>query len=54
MKSIVVKLPGEKTLEVSPNQKIHDLISTLGIDSRVIAAKLDGMPGDLDRSLNKD
>ncbi len=54
MKSIVVKLPGEKTMEISPNQKIHDLISTLGIDGRVIAAKLDGVPVDLDRSLTKD
>lgn len=54
MKSIVVKLPGEKTMEVSPNQRIHDLISTLGIDGRVIAAKLDGVPVDLDRSLTKD
>ncbi|MFB3062131.1 MAG: threonine--tRNA ligase, partial [Candidatus Binatia bacterium] len=54
MKSIVVKLPDEKTMEVSPNQRIHDLISTLGIDDRVIAAKLDGVPVDLDRSLTKD
>jgi len=54
MKSIVVKLSGEKTMEVSPNQKIHDLISTLGIDGRIIAAKLDGVPVDLDRSLTKD
>ena len=54
MNSIVVKLPGEKTMEVAPNQKIQDLITTLGIDGRVIAAKLDGVPVDLDRGLNKD
>ena len=41
MKSIVVKLPDEKTMEISPNQRIHDLISTLGIDGRVIARKGD-------------
>ncbi|MFQ5850861.1 MAG: threonine--tRNA ligase [Candidatus Binatia bacterium] len=54
MRHIVVKLPGGKTIEAAPGQKIQDVASTLGIDGDVIAAKIDGLPVDLDRSLNKD
>lgn len=54
MNNIHVKLPEGKTAEVSPGLKIQDFMSTLELNGIVIAAKLDGLPVDLDRSLSKD
>lgn len=54
MNNIHVKLPEGKTAEVSPGLKIQDFMSTLELNGTVIAAKLDGLPVDLDRSLSKD
>ncbi len=54
MKSIVVKLSRDKTVEVPPNKRIRDLISKVGADGNVIAAKLDGQVVDLDRELKSD
>jgi len=54
MNKIHVKLPEGKTAEVSPGLKIQDFMSTLELNGTVIAAKLDGLPVDLDRSLSKD
>lgn len=39
---------------MSPGLKIQDFMSTLELNGIVIAAKLDGLPVDLDRSLSKD
>ncbi|MEE9569066.1 MAG: threonine--tRNA ligase [Candidatus Binatia bacterium] len=54
MSNIHVQLPEGKTAEVSPGLKIQDFMSTLELNGAVIAAKLDGLPVDLDRSLSKD
>ena len=54
MNNIHVKLPEGKTVEVSPGLKIQDFMSTLKLNGTVIAAKLDGLPVDLDRSLSED
>ncbi|MFQ5916529.1 MAG: threonine--tRNA ligase [Candidatus Binatia bacterium] len=54
MKNISVKLPGGETKEVAPGLKIQDLVSTRGINGVVIAAKIDGVPVDLDRPLSRD
>ncbi len=54
MNNIHVKLPEGKTAEVSPGLKIQDFMSTLELNGTVIAAKIDGLPVDLDRSLSKD
>ena len=54
MSNIHVKLPEGKTAEVSPGLKIQDFMSTLELNGTVIAAKIDGLPVDLDRSLSKD
>jgi threonyl-tRNA synthetase len=54
MINIHVKLPEGKTAEVSPGLKIQDFMSTLELNGTVIAAKIDGLPVDLDRSLSMD
>ncbi|MFQ5542128.1 MAG: threonine--tRNA ligase, partial [Candidatus Binatia bacterium] len=54
MKIISVKLPGGETKEVARGLKIQDLVSTRGINGVVIAAKIDGVPVDLDRPLSRD
>jgi len=54
MNNIHVKLPEGKTAEVSPGLKIQDFMSTLELNGTVIAAKLDGLLVDLDRSLSED
>lgn len=54
MNNIHVKLPEGKTAEVSPGLKIQDFMSTLELNGTVIAAKIDGLPVDLDRSLSMD
>ncbi|MEE9550187.1 MAG: threonine--tRNA ligase [Candidatus Binatia bacterium] len=54
MKNINVKMPGGQTTKVAPGIKIQDLVSSGGINGAVIAAKIDGVPVDLDRSLSRD
>ena len=54
MNNIHVKLPEGKTAEVSPGLKIQDFMSTLELNGTVSAAKIDGLPVDLDRSLSMD
>ncbi|MBI4490978.1 MAG: threonine--tRNA ligase, partial [Deltaproteobacteria bacterium] len=54
MEKIQVELPDGKTVEVLPGLKIQELASSLGVDGNVIAAKVDGVPVDLDRSLSRD
>jgi threonyl-tRNA synthetase len=41
-------------MEVASGHKIQDIVTTLGINGTVIAAKIDGVPVDLDRSLSTD
>ena len=41
-------------MEVIPGFKIQEIVSSLGVDGNVIAAKIDGVSVDLDRSLSKD
>jgi len=54
MGNIRVRLSDGNTMEVSPGLKIQEIVSSLGIDGKVIAAKIDGASVDLDRSLNRD
>ncbi|MGH7770644.1 MAG: threonine--tRNA ligase [Candidatus Binatia bacterium] len=54
MEKIQVTLPGGETKPVTLGGKIQQLASSQGINSDVIAAKVDGVAVDLDRSLNKD
>jgi len=54
MGNIQVRLPDGKTTEVSSGLKIQELAALLGIDSSVIAAKIDGVAVDLDRALSRD
>ncbi len=54
MEKIQVRLPDEKSLEVLPGLKIQELSASLGMNSNVIAAKIDGVLVDLDRPLSRD
>ena len=54
MENIRVSLLDGKTTEVSSGLKIQELAASLGIDSSVIAAKIDGVAVDLDRALSRD
>jgi len=54
MSNIQVKLPQDKTLEVGSGTKIEELAASLGVNSNVIAAKIDGVPVGLERPLSKD
>lgn len=54
MENIHVRLPGGKTVEVASGLKIQELASSQGINSSVIAAKIDGVPVDLNRALSRD
>ncbi len=52
--NIRIKLPDGKVREVASGAKIRELAASLGINSNVIAAKIDGAPVDLERALSKD
>jgi threonyl-tRNA synthetase len=54
MENVHVKLPEGKVAEVTAGAKIRDLVSSSRKNGDVIAAKIDGVAVDLDRSLNKD
>src|SRR2546426_9023793 len=54
MKSIHVKLPDGKVTEVASGAKVGELAASLGVNSNVIAAKIDGTPVDLERALSRD
>ena len=54
MGNIQVRLPDGKTMEVSSGQKIQEVASSQGVNSNVIAAKIDGVAVDLDRALSRD
>ena len=41
-------------MEVAPGIRIEELASSLGVNSNIIAAKVDGVPVDLDRPLSRD
>jgi len=54
MESIHVKLPDGKVTEVASGAKVGELAASLGVNSNVIAAKIDGTPVDLERALSRD
>lgn len=54
MEKIRVSLRDGKTEEVSSGLKIQELASAQGINTDIIAAKIDGAPVDLDRALSRD
>jgi threonyl-tRNA synthetase len=54
MEKIQVKLPQGKIIEVTSGQKIQEVASSQGVNSSVIAAKIDGVAVDLDRALSRD
>src|SRR2546425_4003015 len=54
MKSIHVKLPDGKVTEVASGAKVGELAASLGVNSNVIAAKIDGTQVDLERALSRD
>ena len=54
MEKVQVKLPQGKIIEVASGQKIQEVASSQGVNSNVIAAKLDGVAVDLDRALSRD
>ena len=53
MEKIQVKLPQGKIIEVPSGQKIQEVASSQGVNSNVIAAKIDGVAVDLDRALSR-
>jgi threonyl-tRNA synthetase len=54
MEKVQVKLPQGKIIEVTSGQKIQEVASSQGVNSNVIAAKIDGVAVDLDRALSRD
>ncbi len=54
MEAVRITLPDGKTVEVQRGLKIQDVASSLGVNSDVVAAKVDGVPVDLDRVLSRD
>ncbi|MEK6613804.1 MAG: TGS domain-containing protein, partial [Candidatus Binatota bacterium] len=54
MEKVQVKLPQGKIIEVTSGQKIQEVASSQGVNSNVIAAKIDGVAVDLDRALSQD
>ena len=47
-------MPDGKTVEVKPGLSIQELASSVGVNSAVVAAKMDGVPVDLERALTRD
>ena len=54
MENIHVRLPDGQTLEVGRGTRISQIAARCKADDGIIAAKLDGRPVDLNRSLEKD
>ena len=54
MKNIQVKLSDGKTVEVKPGLKIQEIVSSVGANGDIVAAKMDGVAVDLDRALSRD
>jgi len=54
LESIHIKLPDGKVTEVASGAKIRELATSVGVNSNVIAAKVDGALVDLERALSKD
>jgi threonyl-tRNA synthetase len=49
-----LRLPDGKTIEASSGQKPQELLRSLGMNGDIVAAKLNGMPVDLNRPLSSD
>jgi threonyl-tRNA synthetase len=54
MEKIRVRLPDGKSMEVRPGVKIQEIAFSVGLNSNMIAAKIDGVLVDLDRPLSRD
>jgi threonyl-tRNA synthetase len=54
MEEIQVSLPADKTVRVDRGSRIGDVASLSGLTDRIVAAKLNGVPVDLDRPLDQD
>ena len=54
MDHIKVTLPDGKFVEVRPGTRIDEIAANAGMNGNIIAAKLDGRPVDLSRSLDRD
>jgi threonyl-tRNA synthetase len=54
VENIRVKLPDGKVTEIASGSRIRELAASLGVNSNVIAAKVDGAPVDLERALSRD
>ena len=54
MGNIQIKLPGDKTVEVKPGLSIREIAASMNLNGDVIAAKLDGVPVDLERTVDRD
>src|SRR5713226_2258758 len=54
MENIRVTLSDGKPVEVRRGTSVAELVSSLGLNGNIIAAKVDGRAGDLNRELEKD
>ena len=54
MRNIQVKLSDGKTVEVKPGLKIQELASSAGVNGEIVAAKMDGVAVDLERTVDRD
>jgi threonyl-tRNA synthetase len=54
MRNIQVKLSDGKTVEVKPGLKIQEIASSVGANGDIVAAKIDGVLVDLERTVDRD
>jgi threonyl-tRNA synthetase len=54
MTNIHVKLPDGETVEFKPGVKIQEIASSAGVNGDIVAAKIDGVPVDLERTVDRD
>jgi threonyl-tRNA synthetase len=54
MANIHVKLPDGETVEFKPGVKIQEIAASSGVNGDIVAAKIDGMPVDLERTVDRD
>lgn len=54
MENVHVKLADGKVMDVAAGAQIREVASSLGVNSNIVAAKLDGAPVDLERALRND
>jgi len=54
MRNIQVKLSDGKTVEVKPGLKIQEIAASSGVNGDIVAAKMDGVAVDLERTVDRD